>query len=591
VTEHVGPGGSGLLAVGTELHGRYRIVRVIGRGGMSAVYEAEHSGLGKRVAIKEMLLPVREGPEAEEAIRLFQNEARTLARLEHQYLPDVTDFFSQDDRYYLVMAYVTGETLDDLVRRTPGFITEDLALRWASQLCDVLSYLHSQTPLVVFRDLKPSNIMVDENGQVKLIDFGIARIFKPGKQSDTQSMGTAGYSAPEQYGTGQTDARSDIYSLGACLHFLLTRRDPTSAPFNFPPIRELNPRVSANTERVVARCLSMKPEDRYTSAADVKAALAPRVQEPDTTFLARPAVPSPRAVAPPPPITLPPPPDRQPAWVIPLILLVIAAAGGALFYFIKYGPEAFNSQPTNPVVLAPVTVTVPDLAGKTESQARQALALAQLTMMRHSEPSDLPTGQVDRQDPAAGVSAPTGSVVNVFFSAGPNTVQVPDVGHMSVDQAKKLLGLKGLKVGETTAQSSDTIPDGYVIGTEPKAGLRIAPGQPVDLVLSNGPPPPPTPPAGPTTTEPQFKVTVPVPQDNAAHDVKVVVRQTDGSSLTVFDHSVQQDDVETVQAPSADAISATVDGADVQPDVQPLTTPDNGAAPPPPPSGDQSNSP
>ena len=271
---------------GKTLLGRYRMMRICGRGGHSVVYEAEHLGLGgKKIAIKEMRSPHTEGPERTLALERFQDEARTLAGLSHPCLPRVTDFFSEGDRYYLVMEYVEGETLEERIRHVGGPIREDQALRWAAALCDVLGFLHSQHPPLVFRDLTLPNIMVNEKDHLTLIDFGIARTFKPGKNQDTHSMGTAGYCAPEQYGAGQTDPRSDIYALGACLHHLLTGRDPRTEPFKFPPVRELNSSITSNTESVIAKCVSLSPDERFSSVSAIRRALAPPYNERDTTGL------------------------------------------------------------------------------------------------------------------------------------------------------------------------------------------------------------------------------------------------------------------------------------------------------------------
>ena len=579
---------SGLLQAGANLHGRYRIVRIIGRGGMSAVYEAEHLGLGKRLAIKEMLAPPGTGADVEEATQRFQNEARTLARLNHPYFPNVTDFFSLDNRYYLVMEYVDGETLEDHVKQNPGFLREEVVVRWAGQLCDALSYLHSQSPPVVFRDLKPSNIMIDEHGQVKLIDFGIARIFKPGKQSDTQMMGTAGYSAPEQYGTGQTDARSDVYALGAVLHYVLTRRDPAISPFNFPSLREINPRVSLSTERVVTRCLSLKPDDRFPSAAEVKKALTASALEPETTYLARQPrpvgssspmpTPGPSSLAAPPRAPAGPPASESNSWVAILLVILTVLAVGAIAFFIASNRIQFQPQ-----------VGVPDVTGQDPQAALQILTQQHLGMtIKGSIPGDQPVGQIVKEDPAAGAQAKPGDVISVWQSAGPGVVvvAVPDVTQMSEDQARKLIVAGGLKAGQSRREANGNIPKNYVIRTEPAAGIEIAPGQPVDLVVSSGPKPVPTP--APVTPGPNvvgngaanFDVEVPVPSDGETHEVKVLVQQPDGVVTTATDQRSTQNLRLVVAAPSAQAISATVDGNEVSPHIDPITpgsTPDAGS--------------
>jgi len=269
----------GLLGCNTMLEGRYRVARILGCGGMGAVYLAQDIRLAnKRVAVKQMV-PDPTAPPAEQAQaqQQFQLEASTLASLNHPNLPRVSDFFTEGGRHYLVMDYVDGETLEDILNRTPDFLPESQVLNWASQVCDVLSYLHSRQPPVIFRDLKPANIMVDRSGAVKLIDFGIARLFKPGKHTDTLRMGTMGYAPPEQYaGHGQTDTRSDIYSLGATLHHLLTGRDPTQhTPFTFDtaPPRSLNPAISPYIETAIMKAVAYDRAHRFQSASEMKQAL------------------------------------------------------------------------------------------------------------------------------------------------------------------------------------------------------------------------------------------------------------------------------------------------------------------------------
>ena len=199
------------------------------------------------------------------AVAQFRREAQLLRRLRHPNLPPVSDEFAIGDRNYLVMEYVPGSTLQQMLDRGEGPFPESRVVAWANQLCDVLDYLHRQQPPIIFRDLKPANIMIDREGTVKLIDFGIARLFTPGKSRDTTTLGTPGYAAPEQYGKGQTDARSDLYALGATLPFLLTARDPADEPFKFPPARRLNPAVPAELEAVVARAVATNACLLYTS--------------------------------------------------------------------------------------------------------------------------------------------------------------------------------------------------------------------------------------------------------------------------------------------------------------------------------------
>ena len=184
-------------------------------------------------------------------------------------MPKVADYFAEGGKQYLVMDFVEGQTLEQIAAATPGFLPEPTVLGWAEQVCGVLEYLHTRQPPIIFRDLKPANIMLTHEGKIKLIDFGIARFFKPGKTKDTMAYGTMGYAAPEQFGAGQTDARSDIYSLGVTLHYLLTKYDPSLTPFNLPPVRNINALVSIQTDAVITRATKASSIERFQTAHDL----------------------------------------------------------------------------------------------------------------------------------------------------------------------------------------------------------------------------------------------------------------------------------------------------------------------------------
>jgi len=266
------------LAPGTILQSRYRIVRVVGGGGMGAVYLAEHLTLGSHVAVKEMRSAHTNPTEQLQAVQQFQAEAQILSRLHHINLPRVYDFFTENQRWYLVMDYIQGQTLEALLVAQQHPFAEPQVLAWTMQLCDVLAYLHGQQPPIIFRDLKPANVMLETaTGRIKLIDFGIARHFVPGKQTDTLRMGTIGYAPPEQYaGQGQTTVRADQYALAATIHRLLTGHDPTNTPFVFPPVRPMNPTVSQTLADVIVQALNYDPARRFGSIEDLRQALLGR---------------------------------------------------------------------------------------------------------------------------------------------------------------------------------------------------------------------------------------------------------------------------------------------------------------------------
>jgi serine/threonine protein kinase len=266
---------TGLLSPNTTLANRYQVQKKLGRGGMGAVYLVTDLRLAhKPWAVKEMSDAALTDPQEKAlAIEAFQREAALLAALNHPNLARVVDYFEDHGKHYLVMDFIEGNTLSDLLdgRREP--FPTDQVLTWAEQLCDVLGYLHTHTPPIIFRDLKPGNIMLDQHDHIHLIDFGVARLFKPGASRDTVSLGTPGYAPPEQYGRGQSDPRSDVYALGATLHQLLTLRDPGDEPFRFPPASSLNPSLPSHITTAIQKALSQDREARWSSMAAFNKAL------------------------------------------------------------------------------------------------------------------------------------------------------------------------------------------------------------------------------------------------------------------------------------------------------------------------------
>src|ERR1700730_1577923 len=255
---------TGMLVGPILLANHYQLLSCIGQGGMGAVYKAADTKFNNRpVAIKEMStsgLPAARLQEAEEA---FEREAHLLADLLHPNLPRIYEHFAENDRSYLVMDFIDGQTLEEYLAKIGGKpLSVEQVMEWAEKVCDGLNYLHTHQPPIVFRDLKPANVMIDESGHIYLIDFGIARIFKPGKQHDTVALGSPGYAAPEQYGKAQSTPRSDIYSLGALLHCLLTGADPSEQPFFFRPASSLNPAIPLELEQLLQQMLEMEATKR-----------------------------------------------------------------------------------------------------------------------------------------------------------------------------------------------------------------------------------------------------------------------------------------------------------------------------------------
>ncbi len=265
------------LQPGVILIDRYTVQSIVGVGGMGAVYcarDMHFPNVIKRVAVKEIINLARDSDVHDTMIRNFEREANILATLNHPSIPRIYDYFSLEDRSYLIIEFIDGKDLENILLESPDFLPEAQVVNWAIELCDVLTYLHNYTPEpIIFRDIKPSNIMVDHHGHVLLVDFGIARTFQTGQKGTM--IGTEGYSPPEQY-KGDATPRADIYALGATLHHLLTRRDPRlEPPFSFEDrkIRSINPAISTELEAVVYTALRYDPNERYSSTEVMKEAL------------------------------------------------------------------------------------------------------------------------------------------------------------------------------------------------------------------------------------------------------------------------------------------------------------------------------
>lgn len=267
----------GLLTIGTQLQARYKILGVIGIGGMGAVYKAQDlrfPGVTRLCAVKEMINTATDPQVQEMIIRNFEREASILATLSHPAIPQVYDYFTEGSRSYLVEEFIQGEDLEARISSIEGFFSETEVVDWAVQLCDVLSYLHNHKPRpIIFRDLKPSNIMLDDHGRIRMVDFGIAKLFQSGEKGTM--IGTEGYSPPEQY-RGVAEPRGDLYALGATLHHLLSKEDPRlEPPFSFQerPVHRKNPTVSREMLSVIEKALEYDVNKRWGSAEEMKRAL------------------------------------------------------------------------------------------------------------------------------------------------------------------------------------------------------------------------------------------------------------------------------------------------------------------------------
>lgn len=291
---------------------RYTLLHILGQGGMGKVYLAQDNRLGEReVAIKELSTTHIPPSERETQLQTFRQEAMILGKLRHPGIASVSDFFFETGNAFLVMEYVPGQTLRHLLQQQPNHqLSMEQTVDFTNQLCHVLGYLHRQQPPLIFRDLKPENVMVQPDGQLKLIDFGIARVFKSTQQRDTVSMGTPGYASPEHYGHGQTDPRSDIYSLDIVLHEMLTGQDPSHWT-HFMPLDWGNITATSrlpNLKAVVHKATQVDPTLRYQSVL----ALQANLPVPATSSAAT---------------------SRFPMWTIMaiILLLLVVVGGGAMW--------------------------------------------------------------------------------------------------------------------------------------------------------------------------------------------------------------------------------------------------------------------
>lgn len=268
-----------MLETGTLVDGKYKILNRIGSGGMSVVYMAINEKANKTWAIKEIR---KDGILDFEAVKQgLIVEIDMLKRLNHVYLPSIIDVIEDENTFLIVMDYIEGNPLSGKLKEE-GAMPQELVIEWAKQLCDVLAYLHSREPGIIYRDMKPSNVMLKPDGNITLIDFGTAREFKERNLADTTCLGTVGYAAPEQFGgMGQTDARTDIYCLGATLYHIITGCNPSEPPYEIRSICEINPKLSSGLDNIIQKCIQRNPDDRYQSAEELMYALEHYEEEDD----------------------------------------------------------------------------------------------------------------------------------------------------------------------------------------------------------------------------------------------------------------------------------------------------------------------
>jgi serine/threonine-protein kinase len=490
---------------------RYHLLQRIARGGMAEVYRAEDREAGATVAIK--LLPATDDANA---VARFRREAQAATQLSHPHIVTTHEWGDHDGTQYIAMEYVPGPTLKQLIQQQ-GALDEDHALRLAAQLADALEFAHGRH--IVHRDVKPQNVLLDDTGQAKLTDFGIARVAGTTQVTQTRSvLGTAHYISPEQARGGEVDARTDVYSLGVVLFEMLTGRVPFDADTSVavalkhveeppPAVRSVNPRVSIEAEAVVAKALAKDPAERYQTAAEMRDAVE-RART-ASTALANGAT---RRVG----------PAASPANAS---VAANGVGGGAFGVAGVVGPEpaepalgrgrSWPKRAGLPVWLVPAVVgavlialvfgvtragaggvAVPDVRGMTEDEAETALEDAglQIDVAGTLLSQEVARGRVISQQPGAGERIDRDGTVGVAISAGTGTVRVPDVVGRTEADATLALRDAGFVTATLRRVPSDR-GAGLVIDQSPPGGRDVSPDTDVELTSSAGRPPAAQPPA------------------------------------------------------------------------------------------------
>ncbi|TCI99297.1 Stk1 family PASTA domain-containing Ser/Thr kinase [Aeromicrobium sp. IC_218] len=486
-----------------RLGGRYELGALLGRGGMADVRLGRDLRLGRSVAIKQLRADLAADDTFQER---FRREAQSAASLNHPAIVAVYDTGEAPGPHghpipYIVMEYVEGQTLREVLRDGRKILPQR-ALDITAEILSALDYSHRAG--IVHRDIKPANVMLTPTGQVKVMDFGIARAIADASSAMTQTaavIGTAQYLSPEQARGETVDARSDIYSTGCVLYELLTGRppfvgeSPVSVAYQHvreeaKPPSQLNPDVSASVDNVVARALAKRVDDRYQSAADMRADIE-RVQRglavdaPAATALAgaTQAIPAATAVTPAvgaPAGTRKAEPEEKGGqrkwWAIGIVAVVLLAlAGWGIF-------KATEEDPPPPVE----TVQIEDVTGRTAAEARTVLENQGLTIAGETQQAsnDVEEGSVVATDPPAGQEVEEGTGVTLVVSTGPAPVTLRDFQGLSYGEAKKQLEAQGLKAEREFIDNS--APRGQVVNSDPGAGQQVEPGSTVRLLVSKG---------------------------------------------------------------------------------------------------------
>ena len=476
------------------INGRYALRGLLGQGGMADVELAHDNVLDRQVAVKILHNRYTDDPSF---VERFRREARASASMSHPNVVGVYDTGTDDGRPYIVMEYVAGRSLRDVLRRED--LTPQRAAEIAGDAARALHYAHERG--LIHRDVKPGNIMVADDGQVKVTDFGIARAVTAETVTQTAAvLGTAAYIAPEQAQGERVDARTDVYALGCVLYEMLTGRQPFSGDSAVTlaykhvseaprPPSELKPQVSPELEAVVLKAMAKDPRDRYQSAEEFfqdlqRAVGGMAVTAPLTGTAAFPAT---QALTRQQPVVV-----EEERWVeeeeprrrgagpgmVLLVLLVLAILALAAFLL----SDVFRSEEV-------AELTVPDVTGESIDDAQRLLREAGFqTELEAREDPEVPPNTVITTDPPPGVSAEEGSLVLVVYSEGPPLEEVPNLEGVPENRAREQLTALGFTIGARLTETSADIAEGDVIRTEPAAGESVPVGEEVSLVVSEGVP-------------------------------------------------------------------------------------------------------